>query len=206
MQFSSRILLSALMLATIAGCAGPKPVAYQTEKFDSTEIYARRFTVSSEIACEAVRRTLLSQGYVISAYTTTQIDARKSFQPENDVHVQIAFRVVCTTDNADGNLTSVFANALEDRYALKKINNSASVGVGALGSLSLPFSSSDDSLVKVASTTIASEKFYSRFFQLVERYLTNEAAPAPEALEMPDEHLRPPFKTRAVPIPAVPQQ
>ncbi len=202
MQFSSRILLSALTLAAITGCAGPKPVVYQTEKFDSTEIYARRFTVSSDAACEAVRRTLLSQGYVISSSSATQIDGRKSFQPENDVHVQIAFRIVCTTDSADGNLTSVFANALEDRYALKKVNNSASLGVGALGSLSLPFSSSDDSLVKVASTTIASEKFYARFFQLVERYLTNEAAPTPESLEIPDGHLRPPFKSRAVAIPA----
>ncbi len=169
---------------SIAGCAAPKPIVYTAEKFDSADVYSRRFPVPSNVACEAVRRTLLSQGYVINTATHDQVDGRKSFQPENDVHVQIAFRVVCATDTADGSDSSVFVNALEDRYALKKTNNSASLGVGALGSVSLPFSSSDDSLVKVASATISAEKFYGRFFQLVERYLTNEAFPAPESMEI----------------------
>ena len=42
---------------------------------------------------------------------------------------------------------------------------------GVLGSVSLPFSSGDDSLVKVASETISSEVFYDRFFALVRNYL-----------------------------------
>lgn len=185
MQFSYRsLLMQTALLMGLAGCAGPKPVVYTAERFDSADIYSRRFPVPGNVACEAVRRTLLSQGYVINAATADQVDGRKSFQPENDVHVQIAFRVVCAADTADGSTSSVFANALEDRYALKKINNSASLGVGALGSVSLPFSSSDDSLVKVASATISAEKFYARFFQLVERYLTNEATPAPESMEI----------------------
>lgn len=184
MFLRSRMLLPVLLLAALTGCAVPKPQAYPAEKFDSTDIYARRFPVSADAACEAVRRTLLSQGYLITAASSNQIDGRKSFQPENDVHAQIVFHVVCATDSPGGHTTSVFVNALEDRYALKKTNNSASLGVGALGSLSLPFSSSDDSLVKVASATIAAEKFYARFFQLVERYLSNEAAPMPESMEM----------------------
>ena len=61
--------------------------------------------------------------------------------------------------------------ALQDVYALKKSNNSASLGVGALGSVSLPFSSSNDAMVKVASKTIASDIFYDRFFDLVKRFL-----------------------------------
>lgn len=186
MQFNTRLsqALVLVAIATIAGCATPKPIVYTGEQFDSTDIFARRFPVSAHVACEAVRRALLSQGYVISIATADQVDGRKSFQPENDVHVQIAFRVVCAADAANGNIASVFVNALEDRYALKKVNTAASLGVGALGSVSLPFSSSDDSLVKVASQTIAEEKFYSRFFQLVERYLTNEAVPAPELIEL----------------------
>jgi hypothetical protein len=43
--------------------------------------------------------------------------------------------------------------------------------VSAIGSLSLPVSSSDDSLVKVASETIPAGAFYDRFFGLIERYL-----------------------------------
>jgi hypothetical protein len=174
MQFRLRVLFPIALFSTLAGCAMEKPVVYQSEKFDTTEIYTRRFAVSAEAACEASRRALLSQGYVINAASSNQVDGRKSFQPENDVHVQIGFRVVCATDGTDGNLASVFVNALEDRYALKKVNNSASLGVGALGSLSLPFSSSDDSLVKVSSQTVTAEEFYSRFFQLVGRYLSSK--------------------------------
>lgn len=177
MRSRLRILLQMALLAAIAGCATPKPTVYQAEKFDSPDVYSRRFPVSANVACEAVRRTLLSQGYVISASSNDQIDARKSFQPQSDMHVQIAFRIVCAPDSADGQMASVFVNALQDRYALKKVNNSASVGVGVLGSLSLPFSSSDDSLVKVASETISSKDFYARFFQLVDRYLANDAVP-----------------------------
>jgi hypothetical protein len=43
--------------------------------------------------------------------------------------------------------------------------------VSAIGSVSLPLSSNDDSLVKVASETIPAGEFYDRFFQLVDRYL-----------------------------------
>ena len=55
---------------------------------------------------------------------------------------------------------------------------SASVGVSALGSLSLPIGSSDDSLVKVASATLQDPNFYKRFFSVLERFL-------PEDIERP---------------------
>tara|TARA_R110001599_G_scaffold64023_1_gene178366 strand:- start:66551 stop:67216 length:666 start_codon:yes stop_codon:yes gene_type:complete len=179
MQISTRRLLLLLPAILVSACAGQAPVAYHTEKFDTTDIYSRRFPVTPAAACEAVNRTLLSQGYIVNTANATQVDGHKSFQPANDVHVEIAFRVVCTNDSSSGQMRStVFVTALEDRYAVKKINNSASVGVGALGSLSLPFSFSDDSMVRVASETIETEKFYARFFQLVERYLGRTAIPA----------------------------
>lgn len=178
-----------MLLLGIAGCSTAPPNVYKEEKFDSTNIYSRRFPVSSTVACEAVRRTLLSQGYVIGAVTANQINGSKSFQPSSDAHVQISFRIVCTDDDAKGDKSSVYVNALEDRYALKKVNNVASLGVGVLGSVSVPFSSSDDSLVKVASETISAERFYTRFFYLVERFLGNEAAPLEE--EPPEEEAAP---------------
>ena len=80
----------------------------------------------------------------------------------------------------------MFANALQDRYALKKVNNSASLGVGVLGSVSMPIGSTDDSMVKVASETVSSPQFYDRFFTLVEAFLpkpkeVEKAVHAPEA-------------------------
>jgi hypothetical protein len=40
-----------------------------------------------------------------------------------------------------------------------------------VGSVSLPFMSGGESLVKVGSETIASDQFYESFFDLVKRYL-----------------------------------
>ena len=50
------------------------------------------------------------------------------------------------------------------------------LGVGAIGSVSLPFSSSSESLVKVGSETIAKDAFYDSFFDLVKRYLVIDQA------------------------------
>ena len=85
--------------------------------------------------------------------------------------MQMEIRVVCAPENSEGNVSLGFVTALQDRYALKKSNNSASLGVGAIGSVSLPFTSSNDSMVKIASETITSELFYDRFFNLMKRYL-----------------------------------
>ena len=43
--------------------------------------------------------------------------------------------------------------------------------------LSLPFSSSSDSMVRVGSETITTDAFYDRFFELVRRYLVVEVVP-----------------------------
>jgi hypothetical protein len=101
----------------------------------------------------------------------------------------------------DGKST-MFANALQDRYALKKTNNSASLGVGVLGSVSMPIGSTDDSMVKVASETVASAKFYERFFGLVENFLPPEVKQAAHIVEQPKADLGVP---EAAPAAAAPK-
>jgi hypothetical protein len=103
----------------------------------------------------------------------TELRGRKNFQESSGRHVEMEIRVVCT-DTAragDDQRASVFVSALQEHYELKKSANSASVGVPALASLSLPFSLGNDSMVKTASETIESERFYDRFFEVLERYL-----------------------------------
>ena len=104
------------------------------------------------------------------------VEGRKSFQPEPESHLQMEIRIVCAPDSHDGKVSLGFVTALQDVYALKKSNNSASLGVGALGSVSLPFSSSNDAMIKVGSRTISSDAFYDRFFDLVRRYLVADEA------------------------------
>ncbi|TAA27126.1 DUF2242 domain-containing protein [Pseudoxanthomonas winnipegensis] len=148
------------------------------ETFDSDGTYSRTFDRSPEQVCEASRRALLSQGYVVSRSDASTVEANKNFQPEPEVHEQVAIRVSCVAQ-ASGE-SWVFASATQDRYNLRKSNTSASVGT-ALGSLSLPFGSTDDSLVRVASLTVQQPTFYRSFFALVERYLPPPPPKKPKA-------------------------
>ncbi len=163
------ILIALSVLA--AGCTSTESAVYQKEAFGTTGVFSREYAANAIATCEAARRALLSQGYIVADVKADLVNGQKSFQPAADSHVEVAFHVVCVSDSPEGNKSTVFVNALQDRYAIKKTSSSASVGVGALGAVSLPFGSSDDSLVKVASETIPAGPLYERFFGLTDKYL-----------------------------------
>ncbi|MHA6887026.1 DUF2242 domain-containing protein [Ralstonia pseudosolanacearum] len=220
MPYRFRQLSASCVIATLlSACTAPTPL-YQQEEFDAAKSpYARTFQAKSDATCEAARRALLSQGYVSSSPRQDTIDGSKNFQPSNDSHVVIAFHVVCADASADGASSTAYVNAVQDRYTLKKTSTSASVGLSVLGSVSLPISSSDDSMVKVASETIPAGVFYERFFNLVDHFLKidptqrdratvkaaekEHVAPLPEPAPTPQGE---PMKmtTPVVPTPPVP--
>ena len=170
-------LTAALSLSgLLSACASPVKSFVSQEEFGSTVTYSRLFDATAAQTCEAARRALLSQGYLISSSREDLVEGRKSFQPEPESHLQMEIRVVCAPESADGKVSLGFVTALQDVYALKKSNNSASLGVGGLGSVSLPFSSSNDAMVRIGSKTISSDVFYERFFDLVKRYLVVDEA------------------------------
>ncbi len=171
----ARFCAAAYVVGALAGCSLPMRAIPQQEDFNSSGKFSRMFDASPANTCEAARRALLSQGYIISIAGKELVQGQKSFQPENETHVQMDIRVVCVSDSKDEKISMGFVTALQDRYALKKSNISASLGVGALGSVSVPFSSSSDAMVKVGSETIASEVFYDRFFALIQHYLVEDA-------------------------------
>ncbi|QGA49371.1 DUF2242 domain-containing protein [Pseudomonas brassicacearum] len=182
-SFHMRTVGLALVLAVAAGCSSKKTAIYEHENFDDSGTFSRTYPVSDATTCEAGRRALLSQGYIITSSDPKLVSGHKSFQQTGDTHMEISFNLVCAEDGGAGHRATMFANALQDRYALKKINNSASLGVGVLGSVSMPIGSSDDSMVKVASETVSAAKFYERFFALVELFLPPEAKKAAENAE-----------------------
>jgi hypothetical protein len=150
------------------------------ESFDSDGTYSRSFAQAPEQVCQAAYRALLSQGYVVQKVEGGSVEAIKNFQPEVEVHEQMTMRVSCL-QQANGE-SWAFASAQQDRYNVRKSSNSASLGVGALGALSVPIGSTDDSLVKVGSMTVQDANFYRAFFKVVERFLPPPApAPAPAA-------------------------
>jgi len=79
----------------------------------------------------------------------------------------------------------LFTSALQTIYGVKKIAQSSSLGISALGSISLPLGSTSGELVKTGAETIADKDFYDRFFTLVESYLEQRETDAPPASPAP---------------------
>ncbi|WP_406821372.1 DUF2242 domain-containing protein [Pseudomonas sp. KnCO4] len=188
----------ALVLAGVTGCSSKKAAVYEHENFDDSGTFSRSFPVSDAGSCEAARRALLSQGYIITSSGANQVMGNKSFQQNSENHLQISFNVTCAPDVSDEQRSTMFANALQDRYALKKSNTSASLGVGVLGSVSMPIGSSDDSMVKVASETVTAAQFYDRYFALVESYL-----PKPKPQQESKAKVEEPAPKAEAPAPAL---
>lgn len=189
MSFPLRTAAIALVLVGLAGCSSKKTAIYEHEHFDDSGTFSRNYPVADKASCEAARRALLSQGYIITSSDPKMISGHKSFQQTGESHLEISFSVVCADDGGAAHHSTMFANALQDRYALKKVNNSASLGVGVLGSVSMPIGSTDDSMVKVASETVSSAQFYDRFFSLVEVFLPKEVKKAAHIPEKPKADL-----------------
>jgi len=177
MRLKPLVPLLAVLLVACQSPSSRKVKVYQNESFSSEETFSRMFDASVQATCEAARRALLSQGYVMNVVRPDYLTGTKSFQPDGEVHVQITFNVACVTEGDASKVSTAFVSAIQDRYALKKSPTSASVGVSAIGSLSIPLSSTEDAMVKVGSETIPSVPFYDRFFALMQRYVQQDRAP-----------------------------
>jgi hypothetical protein len=190
MRALSSVGLTALLL--LAGCGALPSASSRAEKapieaFDATDRFTRTVAQPPARACQAARMALLSQGYLVSNMQNDELRGRKNFQPKPDSHAEVEIHVVCAGSPDGGGAATVFVSALQEHYELKKSANSASVGVPALASLSLPFSLGTDSMVKTASETIESERFYDRFFEVLERYLGSPTAlPSDQLAGHPD--------------------
>ena len=158
----------ALMLTLLlcAGCGGR--AVYRDEAFQEESPFRRNLTVSAQKACEAAQLAMLSQAYRISLKEATEVRAQKDFQPDNDTSVTIDLDVVCK-DMPPGSI--IFANAVQTKYELKKSSQTTSVGIPSVGSLSMPWGKTAETLVKVGGETISDEEYYARFFALVRNIL-----------------------------------
>lgn len=166
MRKMDTFMLIGLIAQGLMGC-GTNPV-HEVETFASDPPYQRRIPALLDKACEGARLALLSQGYAVDDSKPRYLKGGKSFQPDEDVHVTLEFQVVCVSTRGG---TTLYANAVESRYDLKKSRQAAGINIPTLGSISLPWGSTTESLVKVASETVDDAAFYQRYWQLVEQQL-----------------------------------
>lgn len=170
---SGRTFSAIGMVLLLTACAGGRSssdaMPQVEEKFGSAATYSRMFDATPAQTCEAARRALLSQGYIVNKADKDAVEGQKSFQPQSDRHVLMNIRVTCVSESADGQLSMGFVSALQDSYALKMASNSASLGVSMLGTVSVPVAAGHDSMIKIGSETVASGQFYDSFFDQIGR-------------------------------------
>ena len=166
-----RVTLLILTLA-LAACSNlsskPKEESYKLEHFTPDSPYEQSFEVPPQAACEAGRRALLSQGYLIDESKPDAVKARKFFQPNRDSQVQLTFSLFCL---AEGEGAAVYANVRQVREELKAGSASTGLSVTGIGSLSLPFGGNNETLVKVGEETVTDADFYGRFFALMQSFI-----------------------------------
>lgn len=150
-----------LITALLAACSSPS--VYKDEKFTAQSPFQKTVALSEAEACEAAQRTLLSQGYRLESIYVQNVRAIKDFQPDDDNYITIDFSVVCMPDK---NGATIYVNAVETTYELRKTSGAASLSVPG-GGIAMPWGKSTDTLVKVAGKTITDETFYKRFFDLL---------------------------------------
>ena len=153
-----------LSFCIVLAACGAKPARFTQESFSIDSPYKSRLDSNATIACESARRVLLGDGYIIDTYSKENIKGRKAYLSDSDRSTFIEMNVVCV-DEPDGSM--VYANGLLSTYDVKRSSGSASVGVSAFGSISLPFGQSADSMVKTSDETILDREFYRRFFNVV---------------------------------------
>ena len=163
MHSPARLLACAAALL-LAACASP-PAPYLTETFDAESPYVNWSTSEPTAACELARRALLSQGYLVDGTNPHSIRGEKYFQPKPSQGVTLNITLVCLPSNVGA---VMYANALQTRFELKSSSTSTGVSVAGVGSISLPWSSDGEAMVKVGEETVADPAFYRRLFSLID--------------------------------------
>lgn len=168
-----------LLLGTllVAGCASspadfwpakaPEVPIYQRERFKTDAPYWRAYPAPAARVCEGARRALMSQGYVVSAQSELALSARKFFRPEPGIAVELAVQVTCVDKDEHPPAGVAYVTAWQDHFATRKNSNAASVGVNAVGSISLPLMRAEDALVKVGVEMVDDPGFYDRLHRLL---------------------------------------
>lgn len=162
------LLPTTLIGLLLAGCSSTPPPAYRAEAFKAESPFVTWSQREPAAACEVGRRALLSQGYQVDISNPTRIRGDKYFLPQPSYAMTLGITLVCLPSNLG---TAIYANALQTRYELKSAATSAGVGVAGIGSISLPWTSDKEALVKTGEETISDPDFYHRLFALIESML-----------------------------------
>ncbi|MBS0366169.1 MAG: DUF2242 domain-containing protein [Proteobacteria bacterium] len=164
--------LGALSVALLAGGCATHRHELAQDSLSARAPFSRIFTGSGDTVCWSVKRTLLSQGYMLDrAAESGVLTGTRDYQPSPKLNVSYRLQTTCA-DNRDGT-SIVFVTATREDSALQRMKQSTSMGIGP-ATLTLP-SGSARVLGTIRRETIQDPQFYDRFFGLVREFAHQES-------------------------------
>ncbi|HET7832144.1 MAG TPA: DUF2242 domain-containing protein [Gallionella sp.] len=158
-----------LIVPLLAACSGPRTIAAR-ETFEAESRHYRDYAANPGVACQAARRVLLSDGYVITPDSTEQkLSGDKEFQVDKEHQGVLRVYVTCSQRNSG---STVFVTATEHHFAIRTSRETTSVGVPLLPPLALYRKNEIDNLVQTWGETVSRQDFYEHFYEALDHQLT----------------------------------
>lgn len=157
-----------LLVQLLTACGGPDSYA-QREDFAAEARHRRDFSVAAAPLCDAARRALLGDGYVVTRGEDGRMFGGKEFQVDDNRHAILNLYVSCEA-RAGG--ATLFVTATEEHFDVKATRQSSSIGFPVLAPLYFGTLREADSQVKIRGETVTENAFYERYYRAVQRELT----------------------------------
>jgi hypothetical protein len=159
-------LLLTLTALLLTACGGTSTYATK-EDFQTDTRYRRDFSVSAAPVCEAARRVLRGDGYIVENNLNHDLVGTKEFPIEENRQALLRMYVNCSPR---GNGSTLFATATEEHFDVKTSSESTSIGI-PLTPLSIGSKKETHSLAKTHGETVTDHSFYQRFYRAIEKEL-----------------------------------
>ena len=130
--------------------------------------HQRDFSVAATTLCDAARRVLLGDGYLVSRAENLSLVGAKEFQIEEQQHAILSVHANC--EQRVGGST-LYVTATEDHYDVKAIRQSSSIGFPMVAPIYYGTQSEANGQVKTHGETVGERGFYERFYRAVQRQL-----------------------------------
>lgn len=156
-----------LVVQFVAGCGGQDGYA-QREEFAAESLHRRDFSVGAAPLCDAARRALLGDGYVVTRSEDGRLLGGKEFQVDDNRHAILNLYVNCEARSGGATL---FVTATEEHFDVKAMRQSSSIGFPVLAPLYFGTQREADGQVKIRGETVTGKAFYERYYRAVQREL-----------------------------------
>lgn len=158
---------ASLLLILLASCGGPPRYA-PDEDFAADSRYRRNFDAGAPAVCDAARRVLLGDGYLVARSEGLSLVGGKQFQIRDRQHAIVNIHVSC---DQRGGGSILFVSATEEHFDVESIRQSSSIGFPLVAPIYYSTQSEADRQVKIRGETVSDRGFYERFYRAVQREL-----------------------------------